>query len=229
MTKDRQNVIYEFDGFAQAFYTQFQNNTDCGANMKIPVIGFAGKAGSGKDSAGMAIISSGIKATKVSFADPIRDMLKCLGIDVDRIYREFGGSGKNEPIPEFGGKSLRFMMQTLGTEWGRKTISDSIWLDIGKRKIRENQANRTFSVVTDVRFDNEAEAIKSLGGVIIQIDSLGNQISEDSLYMKHDSEALISEKLIDYRITNKFYDNELLGRHIFMKDVLVLVNSILKD
>lgn len=37
---------------------------------------------------------------------------------------------KEQPIPQLGGKSFRRLAQTLGTEWGRNCVGDSIWCDI---------------------------------------------------------------------------------------------------
>lgn len=232
MSKNSQTAIIEFEKLANAFYTSVFKKTEGFQTFKVPVIGFSGKAGSGKDSAGEAILSSGVRARRESFADPLREMIKCLGVDVDKIYREFGGAGKNDPIPEFGGKSLRFMLQTLGTDWGREMISDSIWLDIGKRKVKKNLEDGHFTIFTDVRFDNEAEAIRSLGGVIIQVEALGHSSiptsSAKEEFRSHASEAQINRKLVDFKLVNQFYDNPVIGKHIFMANVLKLVNAVME-
>jgi hypothetical protein len=229
MSKLGQAAIIDFEKVANAFYQQIFKKSEGFQDIKIPVIGFAGKAGSGKDSAGDAIESSGIRVKRESFAEPIRKMIKCLGIDVDKIYKEHGGVGKNDPIPEFGGKSLRFMLQTLGTDWGRNMISDSIWLDIVRRNVQKNKANGYFTVITDVRFDNEAEAIRQMGGVIIQVEALGSSIGATSKeeFRSHASEAQISRNLVDFTLVNQFYDNPVLGKHVFMTNVLKLVNTII--
>ncbi len=232
MSKTGQAAIIEFERIAEAFYHSISRKTNGFQEFKVPVIGFSGKAGSGKDSAGEAILSSGIKAKRESFADPLREMVKCLGVDVDRIYRENNGAGKNDPLPGFGGKSLRFLLQTLGTDWGRNMISDSIWMDIGLRKIKENQDTGRLTIFTDVRFDNEAKAIKSAGGVIIQIEALGSSFSATSdakeAFRAHESEAQISPSLVDFKLVNQFYDNPIVGRNVFMTNVLKLVNAVME-
>lgn len=57
------------------------------------------------------------------------------------------------------------MMQTLGTEWGRSLLPD-MWLRIWKNEL-DDSAHTV--CVPDVRFDNEAELIRELGGTIIHI------------------------------------------------------------
>jgi hypothetical protein len=58
----------------------------------------------------------------------------------------------------------RHLMQTLGTEWGRACVHPDVWVQLW-----ETMANRYLSggdpvVVDDVRFPNEADMIRSLGG-----------------------------------------------------------------
>ena len=62
-------------------------------------------------------------------------------------------------LPEINASS-RFVLQTLGTEWGRNYIADDIWVRC--LRARAEQFDRI--VVDDVRFENEAQAIKDMGG-----------------------------------------------------------------
>ena len=232
MSKCSQTAIMDFEKVANAFHISMFKKTDGFQEWKVPIIGFSGKAGSGKDSAGEAILSSGVRAKRESFADPLREMIKCLGVDVDKIYSEFGGAGKSDPLPEFGGKSLRYMLQTLGTDWGRNMVSDSIWLDIVARKVKKNKDSGHLTVITDVRFDNEADAVKKMGGVVVQVEALGAALSVTSSakesFRAHASEAQISPKYVDFKLVNQFYDNPVIGKHVFMANVLKLVNAIVR-
>lgn len=58
--------------------------------------------------------------------------------------------------------SPRKAYQLFGTEWGRQSVCDTIWLDMAPK---EN------CIWTDVRFDNEAEYLVNLGGKVILIES----------------------------------------------------------
>ncbi len=126
----------------------------------MTLIGIHGKGGSGKDTVGEILRDNhgfGITA----FALPIKTMI-CGLLEVaeekwdDREWRE-------TPIELFGGRSPRYMAQTIGTEWGRMLLSQTIWLDLTLLKI-EGAGN---TAITDVRFDNEADRIRDLGGYMI--------------------------------------------------------------
>lgn len=76
------------------------------------------------------------------------------------VYRD-----KHYKVEEVG-VSVRHMLQTLGTEWGRQCIHPSLWL-----KCWEKQVSRyDYVVVDDVRFENEAELVKKLGGVLWKVE-----------------------------------------------------------
>lgn len=84
--------------------------------------------------------------------------------------------------------SPRRAFQLFGTEWGR-AINDNIWLDIAPR---EN------TIITDVRFDNEAKYFRDLGADIILIERPGFRPVTNG----HASEAGVSREFIDFVITN---------------------------
>jgi len=70
-------------------------------------------------------------------------------------------------IPEEKPKPRR-RLQWFGTEGGRKTIRESIWIDILLEKIHRN-GNKNV-VVDDVRFKNELAALKANGFLTIKLE-----------------------------------------------------------
>lgn len=82
-----------------------------------------------------------------------------------------------QPNQFLGGKSPRYALQTLGTNWGRQTISRDIWVNAMSRRIHDIQhMQRTPSgrdmqciVIDDIRFPNEFEMVHRLGGQIWMI------------------------------------------------------------
>lgn len=92
--------------------------------------------------------------------------------------------------------SPRKAYQLFGTEFGRRTICDSVWLDM----IPDNNL-----VISDVRFDNEAEYIIRNGWRIVEIVSNRSTTKESS----HDSEKGIDKSLISATITNNGTMEEL--------------------
>ena len=66
------------------------------------------------------------------------------------------------------GKSPRQLMQLLGTEYGRELVHPDLWLILARKRIEQFMQYRSV-VVSDVRFDNEADMIRSMGGQIIHL------------------------------------------------------------
>jgi hypothetical protein len=101
---------------------------------------------------------------RIPFAEPLklmtRTLLQCFGYS-----KSYGDKLLNDPVlkeqilPELD-VTPRFMMQTLGTEWGRKTIHSEIWLMAWKHSVEE-LGIYGHVVVDDVRFPNELEIVKS--------------------------------------------------------------------
>lgn len=131
------------------------------------LIGICGKKGSGKDAAGAALASIGYH--QVAFAEALKLMTarlyEYLKFDESTANKMIYGDLKEMPVPELGGHSTRYAMQTLGTEWGRLCLDRDLWVNIGIAKAKQYDK----AVITDVRFPNEAEAIKEQGGIIIRI------------------------------------------------------------
>lgn len=134
-------------------------------NMKL--IGIVGRHRAGKDTAGCALIQEGY--ARVAFADTLKGMmvimLRSAGLNNDDVHRMIEGDQKETPLAVLCGKSARFAMQTLGTEWGRKLIGSDIWIQIALSRAAKLPA----TVITDVRFANEAAAIKRAGGTTIRV------------------------------------------------------------
>jgi len=131
---------------------------------KPKIIGLSGKARSGKDTAA-GMLKTAFNAKTVAFADPIRDAMRVL---FDFNEEHFNGSLKEVVVPWIG-KSPRQLMQTLGTEWGRNIVNNDIWRILAARKIEQITDSFDHAVVTDVRFENEAEMIRSMGGRVWHI------------------------------------------------------------
>lgn len=150
------------------------------------LIAFTGKKRAGKDTAAQAL--KGFH--RESFAAPIRQAVaKTLDWTLEELEL-----WKETPIEWLDGVTARNMMQTLGTEWGRNMIHHELWLRSLERRIRQ----RPRVVITDVRFNNEAEFVKRLGGVVVQVERT-SQVTD-----AHASEAGVDRKLIDFFIFNDF-------------------------
>lgn len=141
-------------------------NTD-----KIPpdctLIGLAGRARSGKDS-----IASHLEKKhgffSFAFADPIkRGAQELFGLTDTETWHELA---KETTIPAWG-LSPRRMFQLLGTEFGRELIHPDIWIMRAHMEIQDLLGKGYRRIcVSDVRFKNEADMIRKLGGILWYID-----------------------------------------------------------
>ena len=140
------------------------------------VIGIAGHAGAGKDTAAAYLVER-YGFVQASFADPIRSMallmLEEAGIDhrwlTERAHKE-------QPIPGLG-ISARALMQTLGTEVGRQLHQD-VWvrhlalrlgLPVFGHRCGDQTPVHDRIVISDTRFANEAGWIHQVGGKVIRL------------------------------------------------------------
>jgi hypothetical protein len=130
------------------------------------LIVMTGAAKSGKTTACNLLVDE-YGFTRLRFADAGKNMLLAMGLkrsDVD-------GDTKEVPSLLLGGKTPRFAMRTLMTEWARDTIYDDIWLDIIGAKINElRMANPDVRIVIDdCRFPNEYAFLTRLGAKVWSI------------------------------------------------------------
>lgn len=134
------------------------------------IIGFTGKMGCGKSTAAIELVNNGFCLRK--FAGTLKAMMFTLGLTLEHIE----GNLKELPCELLGGKTPRHAMQTIGTDWGRDMISPTLWIDVWKHHVNNLPFNRHV-VVDDVRFDNEADAIRDMGGTVIRIGRPGLTIA----------------------------------------------------
>ena len=129
------------------------------------IVGFCGLAGSGKSTAAQNLVARNFAC--VPFAAPLKRMFAALGLapssrDDPMVWRE-------TPHDLLCGKTPRQALQTLGTEWGREQIGADVWV-----RLWAAEASAWPHVVADdVRFANEAAAIRGAGGLVIRIDRPG--------------------------------------------------------
>lgn len=156
-------------------------------NNKL-IIGIHGVAGAGKDTAAVPFLEHGYR--KVSFADAIKDALNSMMGWHHAMWenREW----KETPQPLLG-MSPRDMALSLGTTWGRDTVDPDIWIKLAIAK-----ADQIPAVIPDVRFENEAQAIRDAGGVIIEVVRPDNPFPK----INHKSEVRLPPELIDFSIIN---------------------------
>jgi len=128
------------------------------------LIGISGLIGSGKTLLADTLCAEH-NYQKVKMATPIKDMLLSVGLTQDDIE----GETKEIPNKLLCGKSPRFAMQTLGTEWGRNQIGDDVWVNLWGAKVETLMSMNSNVVCDDIRFPNEVEKIQQMGGIVVRL------------------------------------------------------------
>ena len=135
--------------------------------MNKILIGLTGPARTGKSTTAYHLtLEHGFAS--YAFADPLRDALMAIfGLSPE----DFEGTAKEKPIAWLG-RSPRQLMQLLGTEWGRHMISANLWVDLAEQHfdaLADASWPAPHYVISDVRFENEADFIRKRGGVIVHL------------------------------------------------------------
>ena len=135
------------------------------------IIGLVGFIGSGKGTVGELLRLQSYK--QASFAGVLKDTASVLfgwdrnllegDIVESRVFREHKDTFWSE---RFGYDfSPRLALQLLGTEAGRDVFHKDVWIYALENKIKQIKN----VVITDTRFPNEIDFIRSKGGVIIEV------------------------------------------------------------
>lgn len=139
--------------------------------MIAPLVGLIGKKRAGKDTFAARLIAEHGFA-RVAFADPVREAALALDPWIDMcggnerlasIVSRIGWERAKE-IPE-----VRRILQNFGTS-SIRAIDPDFWMRHGMEKARRCTEAGFPVVFTDVRFTNEARAIKAAGGILVRIE-----------------------------------------------------------
>lgn len=145
------------------------------------LVGLTGYAGSGKDTFAKSLRLRGAYE-RVGFADAVKEMALVLdpyiligstvgkGYDfvlLSDIVRQVGW----DEAKKIG--DVRVYLQKLGTDAVREIINKDAWVMAAQSKIWPLITEGTNVVVTDVRFQNEADLIRSWGGKVFRVERPG--------------------------------------------------------
>lgn len=153
--------------------------------MTKSIIGlYAPSQGSGKTTIA-EILFNEKRYQCLSFAGPLKQMTLAFlnGMGYSNEQATHMVYNKEVVIPELG-ITVRKIMQTIGTEWGREVIDKDLWLKAWRARVK----NCPFVCVDDVRFENEANLVKEMGGEVWKVIRPGNKNTDT-----HKSEGALNE------------------------------------
>ena len=150
----------------------------------------------------------GMTTRIASFAAPLK-----------AIARELGWDGRKDE----GGRRI---LQILGTDIGRNLIDKDIWVKKWVEQVEKDNSvfEADFIIADDMRFQNEVDAIKGLGGCtlrVVRINPDGTEYREpgkEHLY-GHESESVLQT---DHTVTCGSGELEMLSAcaRQFVRDII---------
>ena len=169
------------------------------------IIGVVGFIGSGKGTVGDVLVRE-YGYHKFAFADALKDAVAGIFLwprgllegdtNASRAFRErvdvwWSHKLGYEVTP-------RLILQKFGTEACREGIADNIWIAALEKRIQGYED----VVITDCRFPNEIDFIRSAGGKIVRVKR-GNDPTPEELSKMHISETAWNNYDPDFVIHNE--------------------------
>lgn len=155
--------------------------------MKSLLLGMGSRARVGKDYAIIKLKELGYDVERISFADCLKDDLTVVFARHNLNLTEL----LNDP-------QLKETIRPLLVEYGQtlRKFKEDVWVDAA---FKNHEFKHEITMVSDVRFPNEAKRIKSLGGYYVEIKS--------DVPCANETEALFSPQMVglaDFTVQNSF-------------------------
>ena len=159
---------------------------------------------------------------RYAFADPIKDILKIMFDLSEQQLNE-----DKEKIDERWGVSPRTILQKFGTEICRNNLEtyirninldgETLWIKLFRLFYEKNKDKDI--VITDVRFLDELNAIKSCGGKIVKVTR--DNLEKDNHSSEKDIDSYDNE-LIDYFVDNNYTFEDLFSQMDTFLNLIIL-------
>lgn len=202
--------------------------------MRLIAVTGRKRSGKGAVSASIArqLLAEGSTCLEVGFSDLLKQQAYRLFVDpngtipaavrwADKVKEEHTIEVYNENLDQdhdfaiepVAQLSMRSFLQRLGTEAGRDMWGPDFWVAQMERRLLAATADAV--VIGDLRFDNEAEWVREVGGEVWEVQRPGLAATAES---SHSSEAGVSPTLVDRVLVNggslETLDT-LVGIHLF--------------
>lgn len=195
---------------------------------KVPVIGlYSPYMQAGKSTLAEALIyEHGF--TRVKMADGLKTMLRALlayqGLSDEGITLRLEGILKADPSAWLYGRSPRYAMQTLGTEWGRECMGEDFWVEVASSKIYTLITAGRPVVIDDIRFENEYHMVRMFSaGCMIKVTRPSKDPETNTprwrrfFVKKPKSEGNLNKKNFDLECVNDFSDTKAFTKNALDK------------
>lgn len=204
----------------------------------MKVILLSGKQGSGKtstaDAVARGLMAHGIPMPKdhikkevgevyilgpsvmrIRFAQPLYEMH-------DAVLKVLASYGVVRPELVKDGP----LLQLLGTEWGRKTIDENIWVDLVRNSTQECGAD--FVVIDDARFENEFNAFGAPRCLRVRLEA-PQEVRKSRCSMWRDVTDHPSEVSLDAYASDRMFDLYLDTENQTKEENVTKIMEAIKD
>lgn len=165
------------------------------------LIGVGGRKGHGKDAFAKSL---GEDWLVVGMSDPLYEALLRLDPPVDvsgvtlNVSKFLQKQCKGDWVVAKRNPGVRQMLQRLGTDVVRELIDADAWVKIMERRVLSSLRSGRNVAVTGIRFPNELEAIKRLGGLAVWVERPAHDLAEDT----HASETSLKSEDFQIQVSN---------------------------
>jgi len=164
----------------------------------------SGKARHGKDSVFNILAQCG-GFKRIAFADPLKRICsQVFNLPLETFYDDaikdspFASpikwaypyqiqleylTGGKLPALDFVFLSPRDLLQKVGTDIVRQYIADDFWIKLLVKELQEMDGN---VAITDARFQNERDALKAIGGMLMLVKKPSSEAAGDSHVTEND-------------------------------------------
>jgi hypothetical protein len=176
------------------------------------IIGLVGYIGSGKGTVADVLVREH-HYHKFAFADALKDAVATIFTWPRGLLEGDTNSSRafRERVDPWWSNKLgyevtpRLILQRMGTEACRNGIADNIWIAALEKRIHGYED----VVISDVRFPNEIEFVRSVGGIIVQVSRGESMPTKEELANMHISETAWNNVVPDAKIENNGTINDL--------------------
>mgnify|MGYP003343403177 FL=1 len=184
------------------------------------IIGVVGYIGSGKGTVGDILVRDH-QYTKFAFADALKDATSQIFMWPRGLLEGDSNASRTfrEKVDPWWSMKLgyevtpRLILQKMGTEACRHGIADNIWIAALEKRIQGYDD----VVISDCRFPNEIDFIRSAGGVIIRVKR-GEDPSHEEISKMHISETAWNSYDPDFVIHNEGTLDDLKVKFLVKKE-----------
>jgi hypothetical protein len=155
---------------------------------------------SGKDTVANRLVTEH-KYTRIAFADPLKTMALAVnpyvtlaGVRLDQIVQGYGWEHAKDEFPE-----VRRVLQHMGQS--QRALDPDYWVRLLLAKVDNADKWNLPVVVTDVRYRNEAEALKARGFRMVRVVR-PDSVTTDTPADRHESEVGLDRWTPDAVILN---------------------------